>query len=97
MSTELPFRTSTPPRLAERGMHRLVDAEVWFDAKAGRVAVIGVPVEFRDESDERAHNCDEMGCASVGGHNLIWAAVTRPFSLSACAPGEPEQPREAEG
>lgn len=73
--TEIPV----PANVADSGMKgwKLVDAgEVWINDAKDRIVVLGRPAtETADYDEEKDHNCDAMGCSSVG-HVILRGKVT---------------------
>lgn len=79
----------------ERGMlEALIDPRCWADVErlpggwwgikaytnGKKLVVCGVP-----DTDDESHNCDQMGCGSVGDH------VLHIINLAAAEPGETEK------
>jgi hypothetical protein len=61
----------------EFSYRRLENAAVYVDSR-GRLVVLALPGEVwpgDDDSDECPHNCDAMGCGSVGGHVIARARL----------------------
>ena len=56
------------------GMVKLVDYKIHGEVEqvtieeGNEIVCYGTP--YQDEPEEDSHNCDSMGCASVGGHVL---------------------------
>ena len=61
------------------GWEKVPAAAVYFHPATGRILVAGSPDP--EPPNEEGHSCDEMGCSSVGAHNLLWAVVTSPEDL----------------
>ena len=57
------------------GFRRLDAHEVFVNDTM--LIVTGVPDECEDEESPDAHNCDAMGCGSVGPHVICRARLVR--------------------
>lgn len=66
-------------RMLPEGWERVPSSEVFLHRPSGRVLVGGKPHE--EPPNGEGHSCDEMGCASIGSHNLIWARLESPEDL----------------
>lgn len=56
-----------------KGYWKLNATEVYTNGEA--LVILGIPSEIED--DETGHNCDEMGCGSVGPHVIAIGSLGR--------------------
>lgn len=70
MRTTQAFR---PTGLVDDAGYREIAAGVHVNAH--EIVVLGVPFDTEDEKDPLFHNCDAMGCGSVGPHVVLRAQL----------------------
>ena len=58
--------------------------EYWkIDAETNgyQILIWGTPADVQDENDPAYHNCDAMGCPSVGGHIVAIIPLSQDYNL----------------